>query len=148
MWKDDDIRIMNILDSAEMNEKKQFPVFCPICGKREGHLYFHKYNDNENAGGMWTWCSACKHSAHTRFKLPERWKNLEKINFQELSSHPDYLEKNKIIIDEWINKLIQHNLIQSSTGNQTGEYTALGNVESFQRCGNSESDVGNDCKNQ
>ncbi|MDE5907128.1 MAG: hypothetical protein K2H52_00020 [Lachnospiraceae bacterium] len=105
MWKDDD-RIMNILDSVEIKEKKQFPVICPICGKREGHLYFHKYNSNENAGGMWTWCSACKHSAHARFKLPEWWKNLEIINFHELVSCPDYLEKNKVIIDEWINKLM------------------------------------------
>lgn len=66
MWKDDDKRIMNILDNIEVKENIQFPVTCPICGKKEGHLYFHRY-ENEIAGGMWVWCSACKHSAHSRF---------------------------------------------------------------------------------
>lgn len=105
MWQDDDDKIMNILDNIEPEEKKQFPVFCPICGKREGHLYFHRYK-NEVAGGMWIWCSACKHSMHSRFRLPDWWINLETIDFQELASHPDYLEKNKSSIDNWINKLL------------------------------------------
>lgn len=105
MWKDDDDKIINILDSIEGEEKEQFPVLCPICGKREGHLYFHRYN-NESVGGMWAWCSACRHSMHTRFKLPEWWENLEIINFQELTSYPDYLERNKGVIDEWMNKLM------------------------------------------
>ena len=55
---------------------------------------------------MWTWCSACCHSAHVTFRLPEWWENLEQIDFEKISSYPDYLEENKRDIDEWINKLI------------------------------------------
>lgn len=107
MWKDDDKRIMNILDNIEAKENKQFPVTCPICGKKEGHLYFHRY-ENEIAGGMWVWCSACKHSAHSRFRLPDWWKNLETIDWKELASHPDYLEKHKDGIDDWVNKMLKY----------------------------------------
>lgn len=114
MWKDDDNKIMNILDSVEMVEKDQFPVICPICKERDGHLYYHRYKDNEDIGGVWTWCSACKHSAHARFKIPEWWNNIEIIDFQELASHPDYLEKNKFVIDEWINILLSKNIVDSS----------------------------------
>lgn len=106
MWKDDD-KIMNMLDNIEVKENKQFPVLCPICGKKEGHLYFHRY-ENEIAGGMWTWCSACKHSTHSRFRLPDWWKNLETIDCQKLASLPDYLEKNKDDIDDWVNKLLKY----------------------------------------
>ncbi len=106
MWEDNDNKIMSILDGVEMKEKKQFPINCPICGEKQGHLYFHKYADNESIGGVWTWCSACKHCAHARYRLPEWWKNLEVIDFHKLASCPDYLEKNKVNIDEWINKLM------------------------------------------
>ena len=37
--------------------------------------------------------------------LPKWWKNLDKINFEELTSYPNHLEENKFCIDEWINKL-------------------------------------------
>jgi len=40
MWIDNDDRIMEILDYIEKPSKECFPVTCPICGKREGHLYF------------------------------------------------------------------------------------------------------------
>lgn len=106
MWKDDDDRIMNILDNIEKKDKERFPIICPICGKREGHLYFHRNRTDDVRGGMWTWCSACCHSAHVTFRLPEWWENLEQIDFEKISSYPDYLEENKRDIDEWINKLI------------------------------------------
>lgn len=34
----------------------------------------------------------------------------EEVNFGKLTNYPDYLEKNKMCIDEWINKLIFSNL--------------------------------------
>ena len=59
---------------------------------------------------MWVWCSACYHTAHAVYRLPKWWKNSEKISVEELTSLPDYLEKNKDCIDEWVNKLIFLNL--------------------------------------
>lgn len=106
MWKDNDDRIMNILDKVETRNKECFPVSCPICGKRDGHLYFHRNKESDTAGGMWTWCSTCQHSAHSWYRLPKWWKNLEEIDFEKLASYPDYLEKNKMIIDEWLNKFV------------------------------------------
>ncbi len=106
MWQDDNDKIMEILDNIELNSKVQFPVKCPICGKNNGHLYFHRYKNDNVKGGMWVWCSACRHSAHTMFKIPEWWQNLNDINFEELTALPECLEKNKKLIDEWINKLL------------------------------------------
>lgn len=54
---------------------------------------------------MWVWCSACYHSSHALGRVPEWWENLEKIDFDKLASLPDYLEENKIFIDEWINSI-------------------------------------------
>ena len=102
MWKDNNDKIMEILDKFELNET--FPVVCPICGKKEGHLYFHRYKVNDDKGGMWTWCSACYHSAHAMFRLPKWWRNYEKISIEKLTNFPNYLEENKMCIDEWVNK--------------------------------------------
>lgn len=110
MWQDNDDKIMDILDNIEMKNKECFPVACSICGKKEGHLYFHRYKEDDERGSMWTWCSACYHSAHTTYRLPKWWENLEEVNFGKLTNYPDYLEKNKMCIDEWINKLIFSNL--------------------------------------
>lgn len=104
MWQDNDDKIMDILDNIE-TRNKCFPVICPICGKREGHLYFHRYKKDAEQGGMWVWCSACYHSSHALGRVPEWWENLEKIDFDKLASLPDYLEENKICIDEWINSI-------------------------------------------
>ena len=106
MWIDNDDRIMEILDYIEKPSKECFPVTFPICGKREGHLYFHRSMQGNARGGMWTWCSACRHSAHATYRVPKFWENLKDINFAILASHPDYLEEKKNCIDEWNNKLI------------------------------------------
>lgn len=105
MWKDNNDKIMNILDNIVSPNLAYFPVICPICGEKEAHIYFHKYID-EVRGGMWVWCSSCKHSAHTMFKIPTWWSNLNTIKFEELTSYPDLLEKNKKVIDRWINGLL------------------------------------------
>ena len=82
-----------------------FPVVCPICGEKDGHLYFHRNRDGDEKGSMWVWCGKCYHFAHALCRLPKWWKNLDKINFEELTSYPNHLEENKFCIDEWINKL-------------------------------------------
>lgn len=106
MWQDNDSKIMNILDKVETKSKEQFPVICPICGEKEGHMYFHRNKIGEDKGGMWTWCSSCRHSAHALFRIPKWWINLKEIDFEKLTSYPDYLEENKVCIDEWINELL------------------------------------------
>ena len=35
MWKDNDDKIMVILDSIETQNKGCFPVVCPICGEKD-----------------------------------------------------------------------------------------------------------------
>ena len=105
MWKDNDDKIMGILDSIETQNKGCFPVVCPICGEKDGHLYFHRNRDGDEKGSMWVWCGKCYHFAHALCRLPKWWKNLDKINFEELTSYPNHLEENKFCIDEWINKL-------------------------------------------
>lgn len=106
MWRDNNDQIMDLLDIIEIKSKKSFPAVCPICGKKDGHLYFHRNTEGNERGSMWTWCSACYHSAHTIYRLPKWWKNLEGISIEKLASYPDYLEKNKSCIDEWVNRLV------------------------------------------
>lgn len=43
MWKDGDDKIIDILDAIDGQDKKSLPLSCPICGKNEGHLYFHRF---------------------------------------------------------------------------------------------------------
>lgn len=61
MWKDNDDKIMGILDSIETQNKGCFPVVCPICGEKDGHLYFHRNRDGDEKGSMWVWCGKCYH---------------------------------------------------------------------------------------
>lgn len=106
MWYDGDSKIADIFDCIKPPIKESFPVKCPVCGKKEGHLYFHRYEKNGIRGGRWTWCSACKCSEHASGWAPQWWDNLETISFERLASMPDYLEENKDCIDEWVNKLL------------------------------------------
>lgn len=110
MWRDNDEQIMDILDNVETKNKECFPVVCPICGKKDGHIYFHRNKEGDERGSMWAWCSACYHNAHAIYRLPKWWKNLEEISIEKLASYPDYLEKNKSCIDEWVNRLVFLNL--------------------------------------
>ena len=105
MWKDNDDKIMDILENIETLNRQDFPVVCPICGGKEGHLYFCKKVEGDEKGGMWAWCSSCRHFAHTLYRLPKWWKNLDKIKAENLAGCPGYLEENKLCIDEWVNKL-------------------------------------------
>lgn len=102
MWYDDDDKIMNIQNNIE---KECFPAECPVCGKRAGHLYFHRHRTGYERGGVWTWCSECCHSSHASCCVPEWWDNPEFIDFGKLTALPDYLEGNKVHIDKWFNIL-------------------------------------------
>ena len=109
MWRDDDDRIMDILDTIGTEDRQSVPAVCPVCGKKEGHLYFHRYEEGKEPGGMWVWCSACHHSAHARYRVPEWWINLGEISFEKLAAIPFYLEENKSHIDQWVNRLARNN---------------------------------------
>ena len=111
MWKDNNDKIMDILNNIETQNRECFPVLCPICGKKDGHLYFHRNSEGDERGSMWAWCSTCYHFAHVLYRLPKWWKNLEEINFENLTSYPNYLDENKFFIDEWVNKLIFLNMV-------------------------------------
>ena len=39
MWQDNNDKIMDILDNIEASKIKYFPVVCPICTKKDVHLY-------------------------------------------------------------------------------------------------------------
>ena len=105
MWKDNDDKIMDILENIETLNRQDFPVVCPICGKKEGHLYFYRNVKEDEKGSMWAWCSSCCHFTHALYRLPKWWKNLDEIKLENLAGCPDYLEENKLCIDEWVNKL-------------------------------------------
>ena len=106
MWKSSDERIMDIIDKTGPGNEECFPVMCPICRKKDGHLFFYKPNPRETRGGVWTWCSACHNSMHASCRIPEWWRNPPDIIFDNLAAIPDYLESNKIYIDQWINGLL------------------------------------------
>ena len=105
MWQDDD-RIMDVLISDKMETKEYFPVVCPVCGKREAHSYAHRFKEGEERGGEWAWCSACHTSVHVSARIPKWWKNCDLIDFNKLAAIPNYLEENKVCIDEWMNDLL------------------------------------------
>lgn len=105
MWQCDD-RIMEVLVKDEAEIKEKFPIICPVCGKKEAHLYAHRFKEGEDRGGKWAWCSACYNCVHVSAKLPKWWKNPDLIDFNKLAAIPDYLEENKNYVDEWINSLI------------------------------------------
>ena len=107
MWYDEDDRIMKILENLDMEKPECFPVICPICGKKEGHIFFYRHEEGER-GGMWTWCSACRHRAHSLMRLPKWWVNLKGLDEKKFINYPEYLEENKRKIDCWVNELMNN----------------------------------------
>lgn len=103
MWFEENDDIINIL-TCFFTPKEFFPVICPICGEKDGHIYMHRHGDGQR-GGLWLWCSACRYTSHSSYRIPSWWKNLETIDERKLVSWPDYLEENKMDIDKWVNKL-------------------------------------------
>lgn len=105
MWKDTNDRIMEILDNVETKRNEQFPISCPICRETGGHVYFHRFEINDDKGGVWVWCSNCHYFVHAMVKVPSWWKNLEYMSLKDLSYYPSCLDENKNSVDKWINEL-------------------------------------------
>ncbi len=102
MWLSDD-KIMNIFNYLDYSNN--FPCVCPVCGKKEGHIFMFRPSLEKRRGGGWVWCSSCKNSAHVDMAVPDWWVNNPEIDASKLTFDPDYLEDNKKIIDQWITGL-------------------------------------------
>ena len=106
MWHDDNDNIMKlygILDNHEADNP--FPAVCPDCGKKTGHVYMHRY-DEDNHGGLWIWCSSCHSYSHSSCKVPDWWRNLSLFSITDLHAEPDDLDLQTQYIDDFVNKLI------------------------------------------
>lgn len=101
MWSDERDLIMKLLE--ESNEV--FPRKCPCCEEKSGHVFMYRHSEEDLYGSAWAWCSKCKEFSHSRYIIPDWWKNYEKIDESELHSYPDNLDLKKDAIDEWINAL-------------------------------------------
>lgn len=87
----------------------EFPVVCPECNSKSGHIYLNRYEDTHR-GGAWTWCSSCHHYGHYSYIIPSWWNNLTCIDEEELcAGNADILEENSATIDEHINYSLRRN---------------------------------------
>ena len=97
MWNEND-KVLKVLN-FELKSIK-YPTLCPECNDEGIHVYFHRFNKNDEYGAGWVWCSKCKSYAHVRYKIPSWWKNLESINEDLLEDSPAYLDSLSDKIDK------------------------------------------------
>lgn len=105
MWNDNEKLITQIEDNLFL-DRKDYPVRCPVCGEKEGHLFYYDHYTSLNKGAKWIWCSSCQKCSHSYALIPVWWKNPNFIDPDKLASVPDYLEENKNSIDKWLNDLM------------------------------------------
>lgn len=110
MWNDANKDIFEIFDKVK--EKETLPLVCPVCSKREAHIYMYRFKNNK--GSIWAWCSACRVSEHERVTLPIWWKNSEVLDENLLGVHPDMLEEKKVFVDKYVNMLIKGEYIDKT----------------------------------
>lgn len=103
-WNDNN-KLFDLYNDIIREEITDFPYICPVCSEKSAHIYFYRFNDADNKGGLWIWCSKCKSYIHSFGKVPDWWHNCDKIELDCLAHTPDYLEKNKHLLDKWIEKL-------------------------------------------
>lgn len=96
------IILENVLDGKIVN----FPESCPICSNDKAHLYFNS-RGLDKIGGIWIWCSACKHYFHGSIMPPAWWENYSAVLQDSLTAAPDVLEDITSQIDEHINTLLK-----------------------------------------
>lgn len=88
MWKEND-ELLRILDNDTRG--KEHPLTCPACNEGAVHIYFHRFDENDEYGAGWVWCSKCESYVHMRYQIPSWWKNLDKIDEDMLEDSPEYL---------------------------------------------------------
>ena len=101
MWSDERDLIMKLLEDSD----ERFPRKCPCCGKINAHLFFYRHRE-EKAGSAWVWCSKCKEYSHSRFFIPDWWRNMNSIEVEDLHACPDNLDEKQDEIDDWVNELL------------------------------------------
>ena len=106
MWNDNKDEILEIIDNVD-SSNAVFPTTCPVCNKKDGHVYYHKHDELHS--GVWVWCGSCQTFSHMSGIAPDWWKNPDFINDGQLTEIPDKLDENKEKLDRWINLLIQDN---------------------------------------
>lgn len=104
MWHDDNDDIMKLYDLLKEHGSDPLPAKCPVCGENGGHIYMHRY-DEENHGGMWVWCSSCHNYSHSSCKVPEWWRNKSDISIVNLQASPQYLNTKAESVDSFVNRL-------------------------------------------
>lgn len=107
-WNNDN-NIYKSYISSTNNDVKNFSFICSVCGRKDLHIFFHRWRKNDLKGSGWIWFSYCKSFDHGRFTLPNHWENFEKINPENLKYEPNYLEEIKNCIDEYIYKFKSDN---------------------------------------
>lgn len=101
MWSDERDLIMNLFN----DNGEAYPKTCPCCGKKDGHIFMYKFDDAAVYGSAWVWCSACQEYSHSRYLIPDWWKNYDGVEADELHNRPDNLDLIKNEIDQWVNSL-------------------------------------------
>ncbi len=105
MWKDDNDKIEKLWKRF-LKKIDRYPCICPICEKMSAHVYLHRYKKNK--GSVWIWCSECKNCTHGTIIVPEWWHDDNLIDLSKTTSHPDYLENKKKVIDIYVNKILDN----------------------------------------
>lgn len=94
MWKDsaECDALDTLLRQVMAGDVPPMPAPCPVCGRAgSAHLYFHARGAGR-LGGVWVWCSACRCTSHGTARPPDWWSNLEAVDPEALTAHPDALE--------------------------------------------------------
>ena len=111
-----------------------FPDVCPICGKRDAHIFMHRFSEYvgekwaayvENRGGKWVWCGNCHSFCHMSGEISAWWHNLVTVDEGKLTVEPDYLNEKSAELDQWVNGVIADVI---SRGGNLGD-------ESCEKCG-------------
>lgn len=105
IWHDDNNDIMKLYSIISHHDLYEpLPTLCPVCGKKSGHIYIHRYDDVR--GGSWVWCSSCHCYSHASYRVPDWWRNPSKFTILDLHARPDNLDDHADYIDDFINKLL------------------------------------------
>ncbi|MBO4459236.1 MAG: hypothetical protein J5778_01105 [Clostridiales bacterium] len=108
MWSDEKDTIVKLLEDSH----EKYPRICPCCGKKTGHVFFYKHDENKY-GSAWAWCSTCQEYSHSRFETPTWWRNNASFPLEILHGCPDTLDESCDEIDNWANILLdEDNKIQ------------------------------------
>lgn len=106
MWKEND-KIINLLNESTLLSSP-YPQKCPECNKESVHVYLHRFDEQDEIGAAWIWCSECHSYSHVRYKIPSVWKNCNSIDEEQLDSIPEYLDQHSKNIDQHVNQFIRN----------------------------------------